>query len=271
MFTKLSILAILGGVFLTYLVELCLAPAQIRRLQYEHADWMAKCLEWSRKGWDPEAQLAARQVEQLRRDIDFLRSMLRPWQRARHLLTLLAGFFLVGCSGADFEASSGSPPVELPDATPVVRSRLPQDALAPAPDADAGVTPPEGTGGRPGAGGATATGGAPVQPGTGGATVVLGSGGSVSTGGSTVSGTGGSPPVSGTGGSPPVRTSAEVLQSLNRPDCMVDSLTVDCSPWRPTVDVHPVGIRCSASPPIPLTAPGCHQAGPVGNLWCCLP
>lgn len=55
----------------------------LSRIQYEHARWIAICLEWTHAGCDEEALLALEQVEALRGEIDFYRRILERFQNTR--------------------------------------------------------------------------------------------------------------------------------------------------------------------------------------------
>lgn len=56
---------------------------KLARAQYEHAEWIARCLEWTEEGWDAEAKFAAEQVKALREEINRYRRMLERLQRPR--------------------------------------------------------------------------------------------------------------------------------------------------------------------------------------------
>jgi hypothetical protein len=49
----------------------------LAQIQFEHARWVAICLEWTRGRYDREAKIAADQVAVLRGEIDFYRRMLK--------------------------------------------------------------------------------------------------------------------------------------------------------------------------------------------------
>lgn len=49
---------------------------KLMKAQYEHAEWISRCLEWTEEGWDEEARFAAEQVKSLRGEINRYRSIL---------------------------------------------------------------------------------------------------------------------------------------------------------------------------------------------------
>lgn len=55
---------------------------KLAEAQYEHARWIAICLEFTKEGCDDEAKIAAEQVVVLRSEINFYRRMLVRLQRA---------------------------------------------------------------------------------------------------------------------------------------------------------------------------------------------